>query len=56
MGDKKTTRPRRLGIRSQTLRVLGHHDLQQVVGGGDAHALDVVREEQRVRSGRCLGG
>ena len=56
MGDRNTTRPRRLGLRSQTLRVLGHDDLQQVVGGGDTHALHVVREEQRVRSGRCLGG
>ena len=51
MGDKKTTRPRRLELRSQTLRVLGHDDLQQVIGG----ALGQVREkEQRVPTRRCM--
>ena len=51
MGDKKTTRPRRLELRSQTLRVLGHDDLQQVFGGDSAA---VKREEQRGGSRRCM--
>ena len=51
MADKKTTRTRRLELRSQTLRVLGHDDLQQVMGGG---RIDVREKEQRVPTRRCM--
>ena len=49
MGDQKTRREQRsVRLRRQTLRVLGHDDLQQVIGG-----VHDATPKPRVIQGRC---